>query len=210
MPLRCPACSAPAQTSPPPSARAPPCGPPSSPAPGRRTARRDRRLAAHGDHDPRPQRRRCGDHSVEHARRACEEIHVQDERNDPDEKGAARMQGDAVRAAVQLRVERHGMCSARARESRSTPERVCFTTCPDATLPFAAREVTFYLAVPSPSSSASPSLSPHQLLVASAPSRVRVRLAGSRPLPDERAEVHTQRGTMPRSRSRWPHPEEPA
>ena len=52
------------------------------------------RDAAHRDHDPRPQRRRCGDHSVQPARRACEEIHVQAERKDPDEEDAARMQSD--------------------------------------------------------------------------------------------------------------------
>src|SRR5439155_19349371 len=42
---------------------------------------------------------------------------------------------------------------ARAGEPRSTPERACFTTCSDATLGCGAGEVTFYLAVPSPSSS---------------------------------------------------------
>jgi hypothetical protein len=58
-----------------------------------------------------------------------------------------------VRAAVQLHAERHGTCNARAGEPRSIPERACFTTCPDATLTCAAREVTLYLAVASPSSS---------------------------------------------------------
>jgi hypothetical protein len=45
--------------------------------------------------------------------------------------------------------ERRGTCTARAREPRSTAERACFTTCPDATLACAAREVTLYLALPS-------------------------------------------------------------
>ena len=63
------------------------------------------------------------------------------------------MQGDDSPAAVRLHAERHGTRSARAGEPRSTTERACFTTCLEATLTCAAREVTFYLAVPSPSSS---------------------------------------------------------
>lgn len=52
-----------------------------------------------------------------------------------------------ARAAVRLRAERHATCSARAGEPRSILERACFTTCPDATLTCAAREVTLYLAL---------------------------------------------------------------
>jgi hypothetical protein len=63
------------------------------------------------------------------------------------------MQGDDSPAAVRLHAERHGTCTARAGEPRSTTERACFTTCLEATLTCAPREVTLYLAVPSPSSS---------------------------------------------------------
>jgi hypothetical protein len=62
-----------------------------------------------------------------------------------------------VRAALHLHAERHVTCSARAGEPRSTPERACFTTGPDPTLTCAAREVTLYLAVPSPLLPAAPS-----------------------------------------------------
>jgi hypothetical protein len=55
-----------------------------------------------------------------------------------------------VGAAVRLRAGRHATCSARAGEPRSTPERACFTTCADATLACAAREVTLYLALTLP------------------------------------------------------------
>jgi hypothetical protein len=55
-----------------------------------------------------------------------------------------------ARAAVRLRAEQHATCSARAGELRSTPERACFTTCPETALACAVREVTLYLAVPSP------------------------------------------------------------
>jgi hypothetical protein len=72
--------------------------------------RKRRADAAQRDHNPRPQRRRCGDHSVQLARRACEEIHVQAERKDHDEEDAPRMRrqsglqpsctpSDAARAA---------------------------------------------------------------------------------------------------------------
>ena len=59
------------------------------------------------------------------------------------------MQGDDRPAAVRLHAERRRRCSARAGEPRSTPESACFTTCPDAALACAAREVTLYLAVTS-------------------------------------------------------------
>jgi hypothetical protein len=78
------------------------------------------------------------------------------------------MQGDDSPAAVRLHAERHGTCSARASGPRSTPERACFTTCLEATLTWAAREVLLYLAVASPSSSRSrspgPSASPSPVL----------------------------------------------
>jgi hypothetical protein len=65
-------------------------------------------------------------------------------------------------AAGRLHAERRRTCSARAGEPRSTSERAYFMTWPEATLACAAREVTLYLAVPSPSSSAS--LSPVSFL----------------------------------------------
>jgi hypothetical protein len=83
--------------------------------------------------------------------RACAgawgEIRVRAEHEDH-EGNADPTQGDASPAAVRLHAERHGTCSARAGEPRSTPEWACFTTCPEATLTCAAREVTLYLAVP--------------------------------------------------------------
>jgi hypothetical protein len=63
------------------------------------------------------------------------------------------MQGDDSPAALRLHAKRHGTCTARAGEPRSTTERACFTTCLEATPTRAAREVTLYLAVASPSSS---------------------------------------------------------
>jgi hypothetical protein len=67
---------------------------------------------------------------------------VQAKRIDPDESNVARMQGDDSPGCSPAAHERHRMCSARAGEPRSTPERACFTTRPDATLTCAAREVT--------------------------------------------------------------------
>jgi hypothetical protein len=78
---------------------------------------------------------------------------VQAWREDHDEEDADPMQGDDSPAAVRLHAERHGTRSARAGEPRSTTERACFTTCLEATPTCAAREVTLYLAVASPSSS---------------------------------------------------------
>jgi hypothetical protein len=93
---------------------------------------------------------RSSNRPVRPAWRARGEIHVQPERKDHGEEYVGQRHSDLARRAVRLHAERHRTCSARARQPRSTPERACFTTCSEATLACAAREVTFYLAVPSP------------------------------------------------------------
>ncbi len=50
-------------------------------------------------------------------------------------------------------IGRQPICTLSAREPRSTTKRACFTTWRGATATSVAREVTLYLAVPSPSSS---------------------------------------------------------
>jgi len=74
---------------------------------------------------------------------------VQGQREDRKEKDTDLAQRDDGPCAVPLHAEQHGTCTVRAGEPRSTPERACFTTCPEATLACAAREVTIYLAVTS-------------------------------------------------------------
>jgi hypothetical protein len=58
------------------------------------------------------------------------------------------------RAVVWRSAERPRACRVEAGKPRSTPKRACFTTWSVAALGCATREVTFYLAVPSSSSSA--------------------------------------------------------
>jgi hypothetical protein len=72
--------------------------------------------------------------TIRRSPRACEETHVQAKRIGSDESNVARMQGDDSPGCSPAAHERHRMCSARAGEPRSTPERACFTTRPDATL----------------------------------------------------------------------------
>jgi len=101
-----------------------------------------------------------------------------------DAEDADPMQGDNGPAAVRLHAEPHGTCTARAREPRSTTERVCFTTCLEATPTCAAREVTLYLAL------IFPPLLPTALrpvpLVSSAPALRRARLGSAADTPEGR------------------------
>jgi hypothetical protein len=64
---------------------------------------------------------------------------------------------------------RPGVCTFSAGKPRSTPKRACFTTCPATALTCAAREVTFYLALPSPLSPRAPSRAHHLPRLDSAP-----------------------------------------
>jgi len=74
-----------------------------------------------------------------------------------------------ARPSVRRHARRHRTCATAVVKPRSTPEGACFMTSPDATVTSTAREVTFYLAVRSPSVPAClplvPSLTRHRSAV---------------------------------------------
>jgi len=91
--------------------------------------------------------------AVEAMRCARREVHVQVERKDAGGHRARDWHTDGSAAAQPTVCAGHRTCATAVGKARSTPEGACFTTCPAATGACAAREVTFYLAVPSPSPS---------------------------------------------------------
>jgi hypothetical protein len=102
-------------------------------------------------HRPPPMSRSCNPGTTrESPRRACGGVHIQPRTKITSRTPPATGSVATAAAAAPLCRQRHATCSVRASEPRSIPESACFTTCPEATLTCAAREVTFYLALPSP------------------------------------------------------------
>jgi hypothetical protein len=110
--------------------------------------------------------------------------------------------GEHSCGSAQLHGERCATCSAREGDPRSSPQREYFATCPSPTLTCAAREVTFYLALPFASSSslalpvpgARSSSVPSRYRLPSASPRLEVGSARrSRQAPAEQQEVARRR-----------------
>jgi hypothetical protein len=155
---------------------------------------------SHTDHHPHPPRRPSSDRPVRTERRTCGGIHIQAKREDRGEGTQATGTATTPRAAVRLHAERHGTCSPRAGKPRSTRERPCFTARPKARLACAAREVTLYLAVSSPSSSRPLS---SRVLASSSTVLLRVRLRSGVAMVGESGSVPRNRSTIWSHRYGW-------